>query len=71
MFVTGEIKRRAAQMTNRGARAQQRATKAKTFCWPTLYTTRCVCVRVFVSTVCVHYWLLLGYKDFSTTFRNK
>lgn len=47
---------------------------AKTFCWPALHTAQlalCVCVRIFVSAVCVHYWLLLGYKDFSTTFRNK
>ncbi len=31
----------------------------------------CCCVDVFLNSVCVHHWLLLGYKDFSTTFRNK
>lgn len=30
-----------------------------------------VCVCMFLWTECVHHWLLLGYEDFSTTFRNK
>lgn len=46
--------------------------------WPTPWSTMhllyaasvCVCLHDFVNTVCVRR-LLLGYKDISTTFRNK